>query len=144
MPIWLDSSPVEFDVARFEADLDSSIRGLREGDHSMSDSAERLAKVLDLYRGPYLAGEAAGDWHYEIRDRLASAYTEGLRRLVAHDTTHEVGTRLLMLALAKTGRRQDALRAFERLRVALSEELATVPDTATRQLAARIRNNDAL
>ena len=43
---------------------------------------------------------------------------------------------------AAIGRRQDALRAYERLRSALDEEFAAGPEKATRQLATRIRGED--
>jgi non-specific serine/threonine protein kinase len=156
------SGGVEFDVEIFEAVVGMSVRSRGVGARPSAARIDELAAALNLYRGPYLSGETAGDWHCEMRDRLATDYlkglhalgawrieqdrleeaTEVLQRLVSEDPTHEPGTRLLMSACAKLGRRQDALRAYERLRTALDEEFSTAPEKATRLLATRIRGED--
>jgi predicted ATPase/DNA-binding SARP family transcriptional activator len=64
--------------------------------------------------------------HAEVVD-LAAAVT-------AADPFNEGAYRTLMTALAATGRRYDALTAFDRLREALAGEYAADPEPATRRL----------
>jgi predicted ATPase len=64
--------------------------------------------------------------HTQVVD-VASAVT-------AADPFHEGAHRTLMRALAASGRRYDALAAFDRLREALAEEYAADPEPATRRL----------
>jgi predicted ATPase len=64
--------------------------------------------------------------HAEVVD-VAGAVT-------AADPFHEGAHRMLMTALAATGRRYEALAAFDRLREALAEEYAADPEPATRRL----------
>ena len=65
-------------------------------------------------------------------------------QLVAADSLHEDGVRGLMRALARDGRRTEALRAFERLEKELAAELDSVPADESLQLAERIRRGDAV
>ena len=64
--------------------------------------------------------------HTQVVD-VASAVT-------AADPFHEGAHRTLMRALAASGRRYEALAAFDRLREALAEEYAADPEPATRRL----------
>ena len=54
--------------------------------------------------------------------------------VTAADPFHEGAYRTLMTALAASGRRYDALAAFDRLREVLTEEYAADPEPATRRL----------
>jgi predicted ATPase/DNA-binding SARP family transcriptional activator len=54
--------------------------------------------------------------------------------VVAVDPVHEGAYRTLMTALAASGRRYEALAAFDRLRETLTEEYAADPEPATRRL----------
>ena len=54
--------------------------------------------------------------------------------VTAADPFHEGAYRTLMTALAASGRRYEALAAFDRLREALTEEYAADPEPATRRL----------
>jgi DNA-binding SARP family transcriptional activator len=56
--------------------------------------------------------------------------------VTATDLVHEGAYRTLMAALAATGRRYEALAAFDRLREALAEDAAD-PEPATRRLTGR-------
>jgi hypothetical protein len=56
------------------------------------------------------------------------------RRIIAADLFHEGAHRMLMTALTASGRRYEALAAFDRLREALAEEYAADPEPATRRL----------
>jgi DNA-binding SARP family transcriptional activator/Tfp pilus assembly protein PilF len=62
-----------------------------------------------------------------------------VRRLIAFDPTHEGASRALMRALAKLGERAQALREYERCRIALRKALDVEPSRETRALADAIR-----
>lgn len=161
---------VEFDATRFEQLAGRALRRLRKAaprglaEDSVDEAARVLDEVLTSYRGPFLQGEVAGDWHLAIRERLARLHLDALQalgtyreargengiaaahymQLVAADSLHEDGVRGLMRALARDGRRTEALRAFERFEKELATELDSAPDDESQQLAARIRRGDAI
>jgi DNA-binding SARP family transcriptional activator/TolB-like protein len=62
-----------------------------------------------------------------------------LRRLITLDPTHEGASRALMRALAKLGERAQALREYERCRMALTKAFEVEPSRETRALADAIR-----
>ena len=107
-----------------------------------------------LYRGDLLPEDRFEDWaegpREAFRERhlgLLVEYAEVLSGLGEHtqvvdvvgavtaaDPFHEGAYRTLMTALAASGRRYEALAAFDRLREALAEEYAADPEPATRRL----------
>jgi predicted ATPase/DNA-binding SARP family transcriptional activator len=107
-----------------------------------------------LYRGDLLPEDRFEDWaegpREAFRERhlgLLVEYAEVLSGLGEHthvvdvvgavtaaDPFHEGAYRTLMTALAASGRRYEALAAFDRLREALAEEYAAEPEPATRRL----------
>jgi predicted ATPase/DNA-binding SARP family transcriptional activator len=117
-----------------------------------------LARALDLYRGDFLDGEGAGDWHFTIRDRMQRLYVDGLsalataqasagqheevaatcRKLLARDPLHEESWRRLMTSHAKQGERNQALKLYQQLTELLARELDAEPDPETAELAAAI------
>jgi predicted ATPase/DNA-binding SARP family transcriptional activator len=158
---------VELDALRFEARISDALRQLEraaEEEDARVAAIEDINEALTLYRGPFLANESFGEWQVEIRDRLARVYESGLdalaaereargqhveaidvlRRLVAADALNEDAARRLMRALARDGRRGEALRAFERLTSDLSAELGVAPERKSVQLAERIREGAAV
>lgn len=60
-------------------------------------------------------------------------------RLVRLDPLDEDACRLLMQLFADTGKRQQALQQFERLKETLDAEIGTVPELETRALAEKLR-----
>ena len=101
---------------------------------------ESLDRARGLYRGPFLLGLETGaadfeDWCGEQSTRLADAAIECLqslaekaldverpalglaaaRQLIGIDPFGEIGCRLLMRALATSGRRAEASKAYETL-----------------------------
>ena len=64
-------------------------------------------------------------------------------RAIAVSTLREDAHRLVMRALAAGGRRADALKHYEDLKVLLKRELAVEPDPTTRSLAAELRKSHA-
>ncbi|GEK01516.1 BTAD domain-containing putative transcriptional regulator [Streptomyces sp. 1-11] len=89
------------------------------------------------------AAEALGTRRTAVRLELAEALrrehgtaeaVDVLRALVARDPMDEPGLRALMRALAESGRRAEALAAYERLRDTLRGETGADPDPQTRSL----------
>ncbi|MHB1297118.1 MAG: BTAD domain-containing putative transcriptional regulator [Gemmatimonadaceae bacterium] len=150
---------VVFDAARFEAAAHDAMRRLREqpGDER---AGRDLAAASSLHRGPFLEDQIVGDWHIEVRDRLVRIHELVLlalgahhasrgahadaaacyRRLMADDALNEEAVRRLMTALARDGRRAEALRAFARFESELRSEMGASPERATSALAARLRD----
>ena len=127
-----------------ESDVESLFRANREA------TREAMEGAVALYRGEFLAGDTA-EWIYPLRIRCANAYVgilerlaeEGLQehdypralewalRLVESDRAHEGATRLVMTALAESGRRGAALAEFDTLASYLYRHLAIEPSTQT-------------
>ena len=119
-----------------------------------ADPEARLAHVeaaLGLVDGELLASEASSDWAISEREsfrlELATLACDGAatalalgrheeavrlaRTALAHDRFAEDAWRHLMEAMCATGRRAEALRAYQALRDLLAEELGTSPSRAT-------------
>lgn len=144
--------PLRYDVACFEVALESSRRGLAAGD---PDSARReIHDALGLWRGPALAEFAYEDFARPEAARLeemrvvarelraeadlalgrhlgAVAELEGL---VAEHPLRERLWGLLILALYRSGRQSDALRAYQQCRTTLGDELGLEPGPDLRRL----------
>jgi len=117
-----------------------------------------LAAALNRWTGEPLAEDRYADWALAYREnlqnlrrtvalelsaRLRRAGRAGeavpiLRTLRADAPRDEEMARELMLALAASGRRDEALQAFEALRTALRETWATDVSAATRRIARAI------
>jgi predicted ATPase/DNA-binding SARP family transcriptional activator len=152
---------VEVDVNSFEREVEEARRALRANPRAPG-AAERLRAALDAYRGDFLADESAGDWHLELRDRLqrlrvgglsalgahyvaAGAHVEAVevyRQLVQVDEWDEAAHRDLMITLARSGQRGDALRQYDRLAARLASELDAEPAPETTALYDRLRRGD--
>ncbi|MFE3638497.1 tetratricopeptide repeat protein [Streptomyces sp. NPDC059168] len=68
------------------------------------------------------------------RDHRTAEAVDVLGALVARDPLDEPGLRALMRALAESGRRREALAAYERLRDTLRRDTGADPDPQTRRL----------
>jgi predicted ATPase/DNA-binding SARP family transcriptional activator len=110
--------------------------------------------AAELYRGDILPEDRFEDWAEGPREAFRERHLgllvdyatvlssrgehtqviEIVGTIVAADPFHEGAHRMLMTALAASGRRYDALAAFDRLREALAEEYAADPEPATRRL----------
>jgi len=64
--------------------------------------------------------------------------------VVDSDSLREDRVRRLMRALARDGRRSEAIRVYERLTEELSEELGVAPERNSAALAERIRSGAAV
>jgi predicted ATPase/DNA-binding SARP family transcriptional activator len=146
---------LEFDAAMFQELITDALRQARAG----HGSAQQLRTALALYRGDFMEGEGARDWHLELRDHLHRLYIDGLsalgeilleeedftaaaetcRIILGRENLREDTHRRLMLCLSRTGERARALRHFERLLTLLREELGAEPETETVLLYERLR-----
>jgi DNA-binding SARP family transcriptional activator len=123
---------------------------------------EALDLALGEWRGPCLADVADEEWARAaiVRwDELRLAATElrydallslgraaeaasGLERLTDEHPLREGFVRRLMLALYRSGRQADALRAFSRTRTVLAEELGLDPTPELQALQLAILDHD--
>ncbi|HUP43115.1 MAG TPA: BTAD domain-containing putative transcriptional regulator [Thermoanaerobaculia bacterium] len=150
----------EVDALRFEVEASCALADLRRG----GDAGACLAAALDLYRGDYLEGEDAGEWHLELRSRLEELYLDGLRalgevlvdqgrfveaaaafrRLLERDDLAEDVHRRLISSLARAGDRAGAIRAYRRLEELLRRELDVEPEPETAALMREIQRAEAV
>jgi len=146
----------EFDVAEFEREVVAARRALKRREDGAAASLER---ALARFRGDFLDGEPAGDWHLEHRDRLQRLFVDALmelgdlhlsedrlqkaadsyRRVIARDDLNEDATRALMRCYARVGDRSQALRLYQRFADRLRKELEAEPEEDTRELYDEIR-----
>jgi predicted ATPase/DNA-binding SARP family transcriptional activator len=151
---------VEFDAGSFERQATAVLREVRAG----AGSADGLRAVLALYRGDFLQDEAAGDWHLELRGRLARLFIDVLvalgdllvqagdhaeaaavyRRVVRREELHEEAHRGVIACLARTGDRVGALRHYEQLVALMREELGAEPSGETTALYARLQKAEPI
>lgn len=126
-----------------------------------SGKIEAMAEGVEIYTGPFLAGEP-GDWLLPLRTRYEHMYVTMLQRLavnaaqngdyprgadfalkaVAVDPAHEGASRLAMICLAKGGRRAAALAEYENLKRYLQRWLGVGPMPETMLLCVQIRRGD--
>lgn len=149
-----------FDIARFER-LVSDGRSRLARDDAVAASSE-LREALALWRGEAYAEFADEDWARPEVQRLGelhlSAYEQlvdaelacgraaemipQLETLVAEHPLREVSRGQLMVALYRTGRPVDALRAFQDYREVLADELGLDPSPELVELERRVLAQD--
>jgi len=142
----------ELDVARFERLADEGRRAVAAG--SATEGANRLAGALALWRGPLLADFAGEPFTRapaarleELRVAAAEHWVDAelalghhatmvaeVRRLADANPLRERLWAQLMLALYRSGRQAEALRAFSELRRSLADELGIDPSPALQRL----------
>lgn len=124
-----------------------------------SDDIDSMRQAIESYQGVYLVGDMYNDWTTyrrqqvaELRRRLvlraallfanAGQPQEALpwlRSLTADDPCDEPVCRLLIRLYLSSGRRTEALRAYETLRKALRAELEVEPEEETLTLFEQAR-----
>ena len=145
----LNPASVETDVARFEDALKIAARPATPRE----EQARLLTEAADLYRGPLLPG-LYETWALTERDRLAEAYLDALRRLIAcHEQNGDTKAALpfarravsadplseeahanVIRLLQAVGDRAGARRQFDELTRLLDERLGGKPSPETRAL----------
>jgi predicted ATPase/DNA-binding SARP family transcriptional activator len=156
----LGIGPDDLDAARFEQLVAKGRRLLEEGEMALASAT--LGEALQLRRGdPLSEFEYAGfaDAERAHLDDLTLVATEAraqadlvlgrhgelvgeLEALCREHPLRERLWELLMLALYRAGRQAEALRAYNKARDHLVEELGIDPGPALRQLEARILAQD--
>jgi predicted ATPase/DNA-binding SARP family transcriptional activator len=144
------------DLRRFERLVDEGRRRVAAGDRAAG--AARLSKAFGLWRGPPLADFTYEEFAQpeirrleELRLVAWEAYAEAevaqgrhqdvvphLQRLAGEHPLREGPSRLLMLALYRSGRQAEALRAYQDHRRALGEELGLEPSARLQALETAI------
>jgi LuxR family transcriptional regulator, maltose regulon positive regulatory protein len=127
------------DVDQFVQQLDASRRLVRDGDEAAAQTC--LLASVRLYSGDLVTDDLYDDWIWPRRLQLRELYLGALRELgrlalkagqleaaIRHlqqafgaDCTSEDLCRELMLALARAGRRGDALKCFSTCQAALAD-----------------------
>jgi DNA-binding SARP family transcriptional activator len=153
-------APEQLDLKRFERLAGEGSRALERGDPAQA--VERLARALELWRGPPLADLALEEFAQtaiarleEIRLaalelRLTAELALGrdaelvaeLEELVAAHPLRERFRAQLMLALYRSGRQAEALEVYRSGRQALAEEFGLEPTPALRELERAILSQD--
>ena len=153
-----DQAEYWFDVREFEASFGEA-QGSR-GQNLDPETASRVARAVDLYRGELLEG-FYDDWCLVERERLQNMYLMMLDKLMAYseatarfddgiaygarilscDRAREHTHRRLMRIYYLAGDRTSALRQYDRCQSALDEELGVKPARKTSQLFEQIRSD---
>jgi len=134
----------------------------RRGEWGPAIAAFRAAG--DLYRGDYLADDPYADWAAAPREQMREALLDCLSRLadchahlgqfrralaacheiLARDALREAAYRQVMAYHHRLGQRDQALRAFDRCRRLLADELGVDPMPQTLELHARILRDEPI
>jgi len=145
----------ELDATAFEREVRDARRALDKGE---SGASAKLEQALARYRGDFLDGEPAGDWHMEHRDRLQKLYVDALmllgsrhemderfakaidvyQRVLVRDELHEDAVLALMRCHVAEGERSAALRLYQRFSERLRSELDAEPATELIHFAERV------
>lgn len=148
----LDTGGGSVDVREFSRQTFAGYRAMDSGDYAVA--SRKLRGALKLWRGPALADISPGPiLHLEIQ-RLEEARRCALERriqadlhlgrhqevlseltvLVRQHPANENLSRLFMIALYRSGRRGEALSAYQRLRHTLIRELGIEPSAPLTEL----------
>jgi DNA-binding SARP family transcriptional activator len=157
----LDLTPEDVDVTRFERAVEAG-RAARNGDPVRAHTEFQTA--LALWRGePWLplAGWPDADADaVRCRELYAQAVEQSAACLIAIgdldqavteltalaelDPTRELRWELLMIALARAGRHADALRAYQRARLVLTDRTGLDPSPRLHRLETAVLNQQSI
>jgi len=111
-------------------------------------------KAIDMYQGPFLAGESSNPWTISLRERCRSKFLRGVstlgqhwekseklekavqcyqRGLEADDLAEDLYQRL-MTCYHRLGRRAEVLSVYERCKRILSASLGIEPSSETKAI----------
>ncbi|MCA3270379.1 MAG: hypothetical protein ING12_00155 [Roseomonas sp.] len=121
-------------AALCEGELLEDLNGISEAfDEWLLLERARFATEITAVFDEELHQIARADVPAERRAGLA-------RRIIACEPTHEGASRILMAALAELGEKAQALREFERCRMAMRSRLEVEPAAETRALYEKLRS----
>lgn len=149
-------NPDELDAKLFESVIDEGRHALASGDGAQA--VFKLREGVGLWRGAALADAAGADWATAEAARLDELRLVGTECLleaqlalgdnrsvvadaeaaVTRDPLREHLWALLITALYREGRQADALRAYQRIRRHLDEELGIEPGPELQELERRV------
>ena len=158
----IEVAPEAIDAHRFDRVVHQAATAVARGDHDPAAIVDTLDEALSWWRGealedvagePFAIGEAARLHELRLTAlelRHDAALALGRHREVAGDLAalvqeHPLRERfhgLLMLALYRSGRQAEALRAFGVARERLVDELGIEPGPELRDLERRILDHD--
>jgi DNA-binding SARP family transcriptional activator len=156
----LDIRSADVDASQFESAVEQGRHLLASGRFAEAD--DTLTGALDLWRGEALTDLGDGTFAagastrlHELKlgaeeDRSAARSRAGraeaavveLEALVESEPLRERRWELLIEALYRAGRQADALRAFQRARARLADELGIEPGPALREMESRVLAQD--
>ncbi|HEX5048092.1 MAG TPA: bacterial transcriptional activator domain-containing protein, partial [Gammaproteobacteria bacterium] len=158
--VTLDPQCTSVDVWTFERWFgEASARGRAAGETGAT-ATDTVDRVLSLYHGPFLAGDAR-DWALGARERLRSKYVRGVmlagdalesrgddshagilyeRGIDAEPAAEEIYARL-MRCYRRLGRPADALAVYRRCEAMLAALVGTKPSRAVRSLYEEMRES---
>jgi DNA-binding SARP family transcriptional activator len=151
----LSRERVWIDADEFEAKIDTGLAAFERDEDVL---AQRLLhEALELYRGEFLADEPYAEWAFAERERLRDLAARGLSTLgeiaLANERTDEalghyrriadmypfdtaVQRKVIALYL-REGRRSDAVRRYNELRMRMLREFGAGPEFQLADLAER-------
>jgi DNA-binding SARP family transcriptional activator len=152
----LRASAEQLDLLRFNELVATGARAADDG--APERALVSLDRALRLWRGYPLSNVDSPALHRDALPGLSERYLRAVEQrsdlclrlgrypavvqelsvIVRQHPFHERLAGQLMIALVKSGRRADALAAYERLRQALAEELGIDPSAALQALRGRI------
>jgi DNA-binding SARP family transcriptional activator len=150
----LELSHADIDVDRFDA-----LVAQAEKSATPAERRALLEEAVALAQGELLEDEPYADWVDDMResyrrivlrarlDAARAALADGdlascaehAEAAIALDRSDEEAVRTAMIAYSALGRRQDALRTFNRCRTILVDEVGIEPAAETTALAASVR-----
>ena len=154
--------PESIDVTGFEWHATVGRNALAEGD--ASSAAAELGEALGLWRGDALADCRSGGWAAAqalrldelrlstVEDRIDADLMLGQHAVLAGElesllARHPLRERLwaaLMIALYRAGRQAEAVRAYQRARDVLVEQLGLEPGAELRRLEVAVLASDSV
>jgi predicted ATPase/DNA-binding SARP family transcriptional activator len=148
--LWTDADAFDSLVARARASNDPG------------QTEQLLEEAMMLYSGDFLPDERSTDWIQTRREGLRrnwigllleladlrtarealSSATDTLDRLLAVDPTNEAAVQRLIVLLARSGRRGEAIRAYQRFADVLKQEYNIAPLLETRSLYETVQRGE--
>ncbi len=140
------------DVSQFLSHLDAA--GRMKANQSREKIIAEYEKAAALYEGDFLPEDRYSDWAIPVRDQLRVRYLGALEdaaalaeasgnrsaalkfheKLFVADPCNEKSCCWLMTRYQSEGRRNDAIRSYERCELALKRELELEPEKRTKQI----------
>ncbi|MBW1996666.1 MAG: hypothetical protein JRJ29_01740 [Deltaproteobacteria bacterium] len=154
--VYLDRELCEVDVHEFLSLLERGGRRETEGD--LKGALSCYKKAIEFYKGVFLPEDLYAGWLEPVRQELKGKYVMTLmrvaqiyedrgalsrassfcRKAIEADPYLEPAYQRLMVIFSQLGKRNEALKVYERCKRALKEGLDTEPDELTQSLHSKI------